>query len=93
MTGATYAPSVGHRHVDAAESAAAGLRMIRAGVPNMPAWTATDGRVAYVLRAHLGEPAPGQPSISFADGTIVIDELRGECGCHHNLVSCPHRQE
>ncbi len=61
MTGATYAPSVGHRHVDAAGSAAAGLRMIRAGVPNMPAWTTVDGRVAYVLRAHLGTPA-GRPA-------------------------------
>ena len=93
MTGATYAPSVGHRHIDAAPSAAAGLRMIRAGVPNMPAWTLVDGRVAYVLRAHLGAPQEGQPAIVFADGIIAIDELRAECGCHHNLVSCPHRQE
>lgn len=93
MTGATYAPSVGHRHVDAAPSAAAGLRMIRAGVPNMPAWTLVDGQVAYVLAAHLGEPAQEQPGIVFADGKIAIDELRRQCGCHHNLVSCPHRQE
>jgi methionyl-tRNA formyltransferase len=93
MTGATYAPSVGHRHIDAAPSAAAGLRMIRAGVPNMPTWTLVDGRVAYVLRAHLGAPQEGQPAIVFADGIIAIDELRAECGCHHNLVSCPHRQE
>jgi methionyl-tRNA formyltransferase len=93
MTGATYAPSVGHRHVDAAPSADAGLRMIRAGVPNMPAWTLVDARVAYVLAAHRGAPAEGQPSIVFADGEIAIDELRKQCGCHHNLVSCPHREE
>ncbi|MDQ6856899.1 MAG: hypothetical protein M3Z57_07495 [Candidatus Dormibacteraeota bacterium] len=93
MTGATYAPSVGHRHVDAASSASAALRMIRAGVPNMPAWTLVEGRVAYVLRAHPGAAQDGQPSIAFADGIIAVDELRAECGCHHNLVSCPHRQE
>jgi methionyl-tRNA formyltransferase len=93
MIGATYAPSVGHRHIDAAPSAAAGLRLIRAGVPNMPAWTLVDGRVAYVLRAHIGVAQEGQQGIAFADGTIAIDDLRPECGCHHNLVSCPHRQE
>ena len=59
MTGATYAPSVGHRHIDVAPSAESGLRLIRAGVPNMPAWTVVDGRVAYVLRAHLGVRAAG----------------------------------
>jgi methionyl-tRNA formyltransferase len=93
MTGATYAPSVGHRRIDAAPSAEAGLRMIRAGVPNMPAWTLVDGRVAYVLAAHSGVPAAGQRSIAFADGEITIDEFREQCGCHHNLVSCPHREE
>lgn len=93
LDGATYAPSVGHRHIDSAPSADAGLRLIRAGVPNMPAWTLVDGRVAYVLRAHLGSPHDGGPAVEFADGAIVLDELRQECGCHHNLVSCPHRQE
>jgi methionyl-tRNA formyltransferase len=93
LAGATYAPSVGHRHVDGAPSAAAGLRLVRAGVPNMPAWTVVDGRVSYVLRAHLGPPQDGRPVVEFADGVIVLDQLRPECGCHHNLVSCPHRQE
>jgi methionyl-tRNA formyltransferase len=93
LSGATYAPSVGHRHVDAAPSAEAALRMIRAGVPNMPAWTTVDGRITYVLAAHAGAPAPGEAGIAFADGEITLDELRQQCGCHHNLVSCPHRQE
>ncbi len=93
MTGATYAPSVGHKHIDAAPTADAGLRLIRAGVPNMPAWTVVGGSVAYVLRAHRGTAEDAQPTVAFADGIIAIDELRPECGCHHNLVSCPHRQE
>jgi methionyl-tRNA formyltransferase len=93
MTGATYAPSVGHRHIDSAPSVDAGLRLVRAGVPNMPAWTLVGGRVAYVFAAHAGAAAQGQPSIRLSDGEITIDEFRGQCGCHHNLVSCPHRQE
>jgi methionyl-tRNA formyltransferase len=93
LTGATYAPSVGHRHIDAAGSAPAALRLIRAGVPNMPAWTLVDDRVVYVLAAHAGAPEAGRPGIAFADGAITLDTLREQCGCHHNLVSCPHRQE
>ncbi len=93
LSGATYAPSVGHRHVDAAASAVAALRMIRAGVPNMPAWTLIGGRVTYVRRAHAGIPAAGEPGLVFADGAITLDDLGEQCGCHHNLVSCPHLQE
>jgi methionyl-tRNA formyltransferase len=93
LSGATYAPSVGHRHVDAAPSAQAALRMIRAGVPNMPAWTTIGGRTMYVLAAHAGAPPPGRAGMAFADGDISLDELREQCGCHHNLVSCPHQQE
>ena len=93
LSGASYAPSVGHRHIDTAESAVAALRMIRAGVPNMPAWTSIDGRPAYVRAAHAGAPAPGQRGIAFGDGQITLDEFGDQCGCHHNLISCPHRRE
>ena len=93
LTNSSYAPSVGHRLLDGAPSAAAALRMIRAGVPNMPAWTAVDGTPAYVRAAHLGSAEPGRPSLSFPDGQIVLDEVDRQCGCHHNLMSCPHRQE
>jgi methionyl-tRNA formyltransferase len=89
----TYAPSVGHRHLDDVPTAIAGLRMIRAGVPNMPAWTAIDGHPAYVRAAHAGTPSPGQHGLRFADGQIVLDEVGDQCGCHHNLISCPHLQE
>jgi methionyl-tRNA formyltransferase len=90
---ATYAPSVGHRHLDTAPSAAAALRMVRAGVPNMPAWTMMDGRPAYVRAAHAGAPGPGQAGMNFADGPITLDEIGHQCGCHHNLISCPHLQD
>ncbi len=93
LSKATYAPSVGHRHLDTAASAAAALRMVRAGVPNMPAWTMIDGRPEYVRAAHAGAPGPRQPGMDFADGFITLDEISHQCGCHHNLISCPHRQD
>jgi methionyl-tRNA formyltransferase len=93
MASATYAPSVGHRRLDTAPSAVAALRMVRAGVPNMPAWTTVDGRVSYVIAAHAGTPPDGHPGMRFPDGEITLDKLWEQCGCHHNVVSCPHRQE
>lgn len=93
LSTATYAPSVGHRHLDNAPSAAAALRMVRAGVPNMPAWTMVDGRPAYARAAHAGAPGPGEHGIEFTDGPITLDEISHQCGCHHNLISCPHLQD
>jgi methionyl-tRNA formyltransferase len=92
LAGATYAPSVGHRHLDIAPSAAAALRWVRAGVPNMPAWTEIDGTVMYVRSASPAS-APGLRTLSFPDGSITLEQLSAACGCHHNLVSCPHLQE
>lgn len=92
ISAGTYAPSVGHRHLDRAESAASALRMVRAGVPNMPAWTAIDDRPAYVRAAHLQTEATTKPSLVFEDGVVVLDEVSHSCGCHHNLMSCPHLQ-
>jgi methionyl-tRNA formyltransferase len=93
MSKATYAPSVGHRHLDTAPSAVTALRMVRAGVPNMPAWTTLAGKPAYVRAAHAGAPGPGRPGLDFPDGPITLDEIGHQCGCHHNLISCPHRQQ
>ena len=93
MTTSSYAPSVGHRHLDTAPSVAAALRMVRAGVPNMPAWTATASQVVYVNSAHAGPPRPGQTSLVLPDGVITLDDVWQQCGCHHNLVACPHLQE
>ncbi len=90
---ATYAPPVGHRHVDSADSVSSALRMIRAGVPNMPAWTTVDDRIIYMVAAHAGAPPPGGAGITMPDGQIALDAFRDQCGCHHDSVSCPHRQE
>lgn len=92
LTTATYAPSVGHRNLDTVGSAITALRLVRAGVPNMPAWTTVADRPVYVRAAHLGAPRPGTPSIKFSDGMIALDEVDYQCGCHHNSITCPHRQ-
>jgi methionyl-tRNA formyltransferase len=93
----SYRPSVGHRRLDEAPSAAVAERMVRAGVPNMPAWTVVEGRVSYVLAARVrtGEAAgPDRAaSLRFADGELVILSMSPLCHCHHDVEDCPHREE
>ncbi|MHB8718647.1 MAG: methionyl-tRNA formyltransferase [Candidatus Dormibacteria bacterium] len=93
LEGATYAPPVGHRHLDAARSMAEALRWVRAGVPNMPAWTEIAGRTVYVRRASPAQQRDGAPLLHLSDGAIRLDDVGAACGCHHNLVECPHRRE
>lgn len=87
---ATYAPAVGHRPLASAPSAVEALRTVRAGMPNMPAWIEVAGEVCYVRAAHLGDGEG--PHLSFPDGDVTIDAMASACGCHHDLVSCPHRE-
>jgi methionyl-tRNA formyltransferase len=93
----SYLPSVGHRRLDEAESAAAAERMVRAGVPNMPAWTRIDGRAAYVLAAEVvrsGAPvAAGLPRISLPGGDLALLKTSPSCRCHHDVEDCPHRED
>src|SRR2546422_711046 len=51
LTRSSYRSSVGHRPLESAASAVEAERMVRAGVPNMLAWTTIDGRPAYVRAA------------------------------------------
>lgn len=90
MTAATYRPSVGHRRLDAAATAAEALRMVRAGVPNMPAWAELDGRPAYVCRAEAVDCTSGE--LVFPDGCVRLLDTRPACGCHHDEEDCPHLQ-
>jgi len=85
----SYRPSVGHRRLDDAPSAAAAERMVRAGVPNMPAWTAIEGQPLYVLGAAIGS---GSPALKFADGDLTLVETSPTCRCHHDVPDCPHRE-
>lgn len=95
LHGGSYRPSVGHRRLEEAGSAAEAERMVRAGVPNMPAWTRVEGQVAYVLAARIhppGAPPPGNlPRLSFPDGELVLLETSARCHCHHDVEDCPHR--
>lgn len=86
----SYRPSVGHRRLDSAASAVEAERMVRAGMPNMPAWTEVSGRPVYALRASLGGTGEG-PRLTFPDGTLTIDEMAATCHCHHDVAECPHR--
>jgi methionyl-tRNA formyltransferase len=93
----SYRPSVGHRRLDEAPTATVAERMVRAGVPNMPAWTVVEGRVSYVLAARV-QPAPtrtpeGAPRLGFPDGDLVLLSTSPLCHCHHDVEDCPHREE
>lgn len=93
MSAATYRTSVGHRLVNSARSATEAERMVRAGVPNMLAWAHLNGRDVYVRKARVvnnGSPAT-LPSLKFPDGGLQILEASDTCGCHHDVLDCPHR--
>jgi len=93
MTRATYRPSVGHRMLEGAASAREAERMVRAGMPNMPAWSRDDGVPVYVFRARLAEDGSKAPRVSFPDGDLELLATSGTCHCHHNLAECPHRED
>jgi methionyl-tRNA formyltransferase len=93
LSQATYRPSVGHRNLRLASSAVQAERMVRAGVPNMPAYAEIDGRPVYVLAARLVD-AGAHPAgdLRWDDGALQLVETRDACGCHHDLPDCPHRE-
>lgn len=89
----SYRPSVGHRRLDQAPSAVVAERMVRAGVPNMPAWTVLDGRPTYVLASRLVPRCNGGPCLCYPDGCLELVQTALACGCHHDEVHCPHRED
>lgn len=92
MEHATYRPSVGHRNLRAAVSAAEAERMVRAGLPNMPAYVETEGRCLYVLAARRVDACPEGKGLTWPDGALQLVETRDACGCHHDDPQCPHRE-
>jgi methionyl-tRNA formyltransferase len=93
MERATYRPSVGHRNLRGAVSAAEAERMVRAGLPNMPAYVDTgEGRGVYVLAARRVDACPEGKGLTWPDGALQLVETREACGCHHDDPDCPHRE-
>lgn len=92
----SYRGPVGHRRLEQAPSAVAAERMVRAGVPNMPAWTAGDDGPVYALAARLvagcDASVPGT-CLSFADGGLELTATARACGCHHDATDCPHLED
>jgi methionyl-tRNA formyltransferase len=94
MSSATYRPSVGHRNLAVATSAAEAERMVRAGLPNMPAYAQIDGRCVYVYGAKVVPETPGVngTALRYGDGVLALTETGAACGCHHDQPDCPHRE-
>jgi methionyl-tRNA formyltransferase len=93
MSLATYRPAVGHRRLEAAGSTKEALRLVRAGVPNMPAWAGDGDDAVYVFAARIatGDP-PGIRHLHFPDGVLELVDTSRTCHCHHDLADCPHRE-
>ncbi|HEX3605869.1 MAG TPA: formyltransferase family protein [Candidatus Dormibacteraeota bacterium] len=88
----SYRPSVGHRHLAAAHSAVEAERMVRAGVPNMPAWTEVEGHPVFVNRARVVTDCGAAAGLRYEDGCLQLLETAVACGCHHDDPHCPHRE-
>ena len=90
----SYRPSVGHRNIHAAASAAEADRMVRAGFPNMLAWVDLDGAPEYVHSARRvpAGAAAEHPLLHFPDGDLELTGLTPTCSCHHDVADCPHRE-
>lgn len=90
----SYRPPVGHRDLRGAGTAVEGERMVRAGYPNMLAWTAVDGVPFYVSSARVvtGAASGSFPVLQYPDGRLELTDSAPTCGCHHNVADCPHRE-
>jgi methionyl-tRNA formyltransferase len=88
----SYRPSVGHRHLSTAASAAEAERMVRAGVPNMPAWVEVEGHPVFVTRARTVTDCGAAAGLRYPDGCLQVLETAVACGCHHDDPHCPHRE-
>ena len=77
--------TIGHRPLHAAGSVTVAERWVRAGNPDMLAWGMQHGQRAYVRRAESGTSG-----IAFPDGRLELLETSQQCGCHHDVIDCPH---
>lgn len=85
-----YRPSVGHRLLSAAPTAVEAERLVRAGNPDLPAWTPGVAGPSYVLAARI--VASGEGSLRFPDGDLLVEAASAHCRCVPALGPCD-RQE
>jgi methionyl-tRNA formyltransferase len=89
----TYRPSVGHRLLEGAANAEEADRMVRAGMPNMPAWSRNEDHPLYVFRARrVSADGSRAPALHYADGDLELVTTSRTCHCHHDVPDCPHRE-
>ena len=72
LEAASYRPSVGHRLLDEAPDAVTAERMVRAGEPNVPAWTTVAGQKVYVRKAAVAPDCGNGPGLTFPDGCLRL---------------------
>jgi methionyl-tRNA formyltransferase len=72
LEAASYRPSVGHRRLDDAPDAVTAERMVRAGEPNVPAWTTVAGQKVYVRKAAVAPDWDNGPGLTFPDGCLRL---------------------
>jgi methionyl-tRNA formyltransferase len=88
----SYRSSVGHRNLGNAASSVEAERMVRAGVPNMPAWVEVEGAPIYVTAARTVPDCGAAAGLRYPDGCLQLLETAVACGCHHDDPNCPHRE-
>lgn len=75
----TYRPSVGHRPLSLADSAAQALRWVRAGLPDIPAWLPGPDGPQFAHAAQCVERGAG--TLSYPDGDLLVTDTAPRCQC------------
>jgi methionyl-tRNA formyltransferase len=89
LAAATYRPSVGHRNLDRAASALAAERMVRAGAPDLPAFTRHRGTVDFVRKARLLTKGCTDADLRYPDGCLRLLDTSDRCSCKAGAEPCP----
>lgn len=90
---ATYRPAVGHRNLDSAPSAVAAERLVRAGAPDMPAYTRNGGTVSFVLRAQVLTEGCMDHDLRYPDGCLRLLASTERCPCDGDGAACARLEE
>jgi methionyl-tRNA formyltransferase len=93
LKAATYRPSVGHRNLDRAPTAVAAERLVRAGAPDVPAYTRYGGRARFVSRAAVITEGCGEGDLVYPDGCLRLIATSEHCSCDEKTAPCPRLEE